>query len=115
VKEVVIFLAIEALRTVRETEASAVELRRAARDEARKILEQAEAEGEALIEREISQAHAEAGAIIAQAEAEATREADPIRAEAKTISACIRQEAAGHLPSAVAHIVERIVKAHGRS
>lgn len=109
------FLGIEALRAVRETEASAVELRRAAREEARQILERAEAEGEALVEREVRAAQEEARALLARAEAEAAQEAEPIRQEAHKVSARIREEAAVRLPQAVALIVERIVKANARS
>jgi vacuolar-type H+-ATPase subunit H len=114
-QEVVMSLAIEALRAVRETEANALELRRAAREEARRTVERAEAEGEALVEQAVRAAQEEARKLLAQAEAEAAREAEPIKKEAEKACARIRQEAAGRLPPAVALIVERIVKADGRS
>jgi V/A-type H+-transporting ATPase subunit G/H len=114
-EEVVMFLAIEALRAVRETEASAVEMRRNARAEARQIREKAEAEGEALVTKAIREARQEAENIIVRAEAEAAKEAEPIHQEAEAASAQIRQRSKGRLPDAVSLIVERIVKANGRS
>ena len=109
------FLAIEALRAVRETEASAVEMRRNARAEARQIMERAEAESEVLAAKTVEEARREAEVLIARAEAEAAKEAQPIHQEAKAASARIRQEAKQRLPDAVSLIVERIVKANGRS
>ncbi|MDK2784427.1 MAG: V/A-type H+/Na+-transporting ATPase subunit [Bacillota bacterium] len=109
------YLTIEALRAVRETETSALELRRAAREEARRMVERAEAEAEALVEQEVRAAKEEARALLAQAEAEALREAEPIQREANEACARMQEEAAGRLSQAVALIVERIVKANGRS
>ncbi|MDI3538105.1 MAG: V/A-type H+/Na+-transporting ATPase subunit [Bacillota bacterium] len=107
------YLTIEALRAIRETETSVLELRRAAREEARRMVERAEAEAEALVEREMRAAEEEARALIAQAEAEALREAEPIYRDADEACARMREEAAGRLAQAVALIVERIVKANG--
>lgn len=109
------FLAIEALRAVRETEANTVEMRRNARVKARQIREKAEADGEALIKKAISEAQQEAQNIIVRAEAEAAQEAEPIHQEAEAASAQIRKQAKGRLPDAVSLIVERIVKANGCS
>jgi V/A-type H+-transporting ATPase subunit G/H len=114
-EEVVMFLAIEALRAVRETEVSAVELRRSTRAEARKIRERAEAEGEAIVAKAVAEARREAAELLARAEAEAAEEAKPIHQEAEAVSARIGEEAKQRLPEAVALIVERIVKANGRS
>ncbi|HHY92956.1 MAG TPA: hypothetical protein GX511_06405 [Firmicutes bacterium] len=108
-------MTIEALRTVRATEASALELRRAAREEARRIVERAEADAETLLEQATRAAQEEARRLLTRAEAEAAQEAEPIHQEAEKVCARIRQEAAGRLPPAVALIVERIVKANGRS
>ncbi len=109
------FLAIEALRAVRQTEANAVEIRRSARAEARQIIERAESEAEALVAQAVQEARREAENLIARAEAEAAKEAQPIHQEAEAASAHIRQEAKQRLPDAVSLIVERIVKANGCS
>ena len=63
----------------------------------------------------VAEARREAAELLARAEAEAAEEAKPIHQEAEAVSARIGEEAKQRLPEAVALIVERIVKANGRS
>ncbi|MGE5484604.1 MAG: hypothetical protein ACM3X4_06275 [Ignavibacteriales bacterium] len=108
-------MSIEVLNRIRDAEKAAEMVIEASRARAAEMLSSAEVEAEKTVERARDAAEAEAKRVTESILAAARQEAEKIRKDAEAGAREYAARASGRMSRAVDLIVERVVKADGRS
>ncbi len=103
-------MAVELVKSIKETEERAQELVREAQQEARKTLKEAQVSAEKIMESAVAQAEEEARESLNMAEKEAKAESKPLLEKQEDDIEQLKVQAAKKMPEAVALIKNKVVK-----
>ncbi|WP_415875869.1 ATPase [Clostridium sp.] len=110
-----IYLALEAIKKIRDTEEKAMEIIKKAQNDSNQIIKDSDVKAASEYKRILNEAKNEAKKILDDAAANAEKEAIPIIESGKTSAENIKDISKEKLEMAVNLVVERIVNINGNS